>query len=766
MVATHAEASGPSRFRPFFAAEGWLGAPLRFVLALAGWALVRGAHGGSLPGEVARGILIYLGLALLLASGAVAGRIAPQRSPEAAARWAPLLRLARRLWEGGVGQALLVGAAFVDLAFVTLLVLYSGGPLSDAYLLYPLLLFSLAPLYPATPVIVAVAALTGPAYAGALYLLAGGSFFLADPLFITRYLILLAAALASAGIGWSLARRERRLCELEATLNPVQGEMSSHALQRTIADLGRRVQQLRTLQEGVKAINAALTLEELLDLIVANASQVVHDARCSLALFDEDEGAVITRAVSGAPGAPPQTGRATPEARAARWVVQNGRALRTDHVAHSPWSKTGEERVSSLISVPLLADGHTIGALTATSPEETAFSDEDLEILDAFADQAVIAVKTARFYESVRERRSELEAMLRGIGDAVVATDARLRLTALNPVAAEIFGMRRDVVAGQHLSEIIDNRNLQALFAEILAGDQPSLIREIALPSAGERAARFYQALASPVLGEGHEVRGAVVVLRDITRQKELERAKSDFLSVVSHELKTPLHLIKGFVDIILMGKTGPVSEMQRDFLETVRQQAMILQSMINDLLEYSRLEAGQIKLRVEPVLLGQIVHGVVERLRPLAAEGNLHLTNRVPPDFPPFEADPSRLEQIVTNLCFNALKFTSRGGVTIEAKDLGAEVHVAVSDTGIGIPPDQLERIFDRFYQVDGSATRSYRGTGLGLTICKSIVEYHGGRIWAESVADLGSTFHFVLPKRQPDADTLTVDFSAPPRR
>ncbi len=780
MDATRGKAPSSARLRPLYAAEGWLGTPLRILLTLAAWALVRSAHQGLLPPGAVKGMLIYLGCVLLFAAGATAGHIVPEArsgpheappgaSPargwlSAAARRMPAA--VRRLGSVGLGPALVVAASLADLAFITFVVLFSGGPLSDAYLLYPLLLLSLVPLYPAAPAVAAVAALGGPAYAAALYFLAGGSFFLGDPIFISRYLVLLVASLASVGVGWWLIHRERRLGELEVALRAGGGEMSSQALQQTVSDLGRRVQQLRTLQEGVKAVNAALALEELLDLIVANASQVVHDARCSLALFDEDEGAVVTRAVSGAPAAPPTAHRATAEARAARWVVQNGRALRTDRVSRAPWSRAGDERVVSLISVPLLADGRTIGALTATSPEEGAFSDEDLEVLDAFADQAVIAVKTARFYQSVRERRSELEAMLRGIGDAVLATDARLRLTALNPVAAQIFSVRRDVVAGQHLSEIIENRDLEALFAETLAGDAPSLIRELTLPWGAERTARFYQALASPVLGEGNEVVGVVVVLRDITRQKELERAKSDFLSVVSHELKTPLHSIRGFVDIILMGKTGPVSEMQRDFLETVRQQAFLLQSMINDLLEYSRLEAGQIKLRVEPVLLGQIVRGVVDRLRPLAAEASLQLNNLVPPDFPPFEADPVRLEQIVTNLCFNALKFTREGSVTIQAADLGAEVQVSVVDTGIGIPPDQLERVFDRFYQVDGSATRAYRGTGLGLTICRHIVEYHGGRIWAESVEGQGSAFHFVLPKEQPAPDTLTMDFSAPPRR
>lgn len=766
MEAAICEPSHHNRLRWALAAEGWLGTPLRILLALMGMALVRASYQGALPRGAARGILLYLGFALLYAALLAGWHIVLEGSgPPARGRLAAWAARVRRFWHLGLGHGLLVGASLVDLAFVSMLVLYSGGPLSDAYLLYLLLLIGLVPRYPATRAVALVAAACGPAYALALLLVAGGPFFLFEPAFISRYLVLLAAALGSLGIGWLLAQRERKLCRLEAALSPQQGEMSSQALQKAVSDLGRRVQQLRTLQEGIKAINAAMALEDLLARIVDNASQVVHDARCSLALYDEDEGAVVVRAVSGTAVGQEEGGR-TPGLRAARWVVQNGKPLRIDAVRGSPGQRARAEGAASLISVPLIADGRTIGALTASSAEEGAFTDEDLEILDAFADQAVIAVKTARFYQSVQERRSELEAMLRGIGDAVLATDARLRLTALNPVAARIFGIRRDVVAGQHLSEIVNNRDLEALFAETLAGGQPSIVREISLPSSGERGACFYQALASPVLGEGNDVRGVVVVLRDITQQKELERAKSEFLSVVSHELKTPLHSIRGFVDIILMGKTGPVTEMQRDFLCTVRQQAMILQGMINDLLEYSRMEAGQIRLRVEPVLVGQTVRGVIERLRPLAEEGNLELVNLVPLDFPPIEADPTRLEQVISNLCFNAIKFTPSGSVTVRAADLGKEVQVSVSDTGIGIPADQLERIFDRFYQVDSSATRSYRGAGLGLTICKHIVEYHGGRIWVESEPGKGSTFHFVLPKQQPQPEALTVDFSAPARR
>jgi PAS domain S-box-containing protein len=736
------------------AREGRLGTPLRLLLALAGLLLVRTVHHGALPTGAGWLLALYLALALLTAAALAASRA---------------VAVLRRLWLPDLARALLLGLSFADLVFISLLVFHSGGPLSDAFLLYPLLMLKLSLQYPALPEIASVAILSGPAYASVLYLGAGGWFFLAEPFFPWRYLVLLATSFAAIGVGWVVAGYQRRLAHLETRLSSSRWDVARQnlTLQQTASDLGRRVHQLRMLQEGVRAINSSLALDDLLTLIVTNAAQVVHEAHCSLALLDGDTARVAVRAASDLPVDGLQAARLALGERIAAWVVENGKATRIDHVADDPrLDGAADGPVASLISVPLIADGRPIGALTATSPDEGAFSEEDLEALAAFAAQAVIAVNNARLYQTAQEQRSELEAMLRGIGDAVVATDARLRLTVLNPIAAEIFGVQRGATAGQHLSAVIDNAALVDLAQRALTGHEPSLVHEITLPQVpGGQPPRFYQALASPVLGERGEVRGVVTVLRDITEQRELDQVKSDFLSVVSHELKTPLHSIKGFVDIILMGKTGPVTDTQRDFLGTVKQQAEALQIMINDLLEFSRLEAGHIRLRIERLLVGQLVQGVVARLAPLADEAGLQLINLVPGDFGLIAADEARLEQVITNLLSNAIKFTPQGSVTVQAADLGSQIQVSVSDTGIGIPADQLQRVFSRFHQVDGSATRSYRGAGLGLTICKHIIEYHGGRIWAESVEGQGSIFHFILPKSQPDPEALAMDFTVLPR-
>jgi signal transduction histidine kinase len=293
-------------------------------------------------------------------------------------------------------------------------------------------------------------------------------------------------------------------------------------------------------------------------------------------------------------------------------------------------------------------------------------------------------------------------------------------------------------------------------------------VKEILLPSVDGKSSSTHQALASPIQAADGLPRGVVVVLRDITSQKELERMKSSFLSVVSHELRTPLHSIKGFVDIILMGKTGEINETQTDFLRTVRQQTTHLQNLIDDLLEYSRLESGQVKLRLSEVSMPEVANAVIDKLTPLADQGQIRLLNKLPSRLASVEADRLRMEQVLTNLIDNAIKFTPAGGsITVLGKDLGAELQISVADTGIGIPAAELERIFDRFYQVDSGASRSYRGTGLGLTICKHIVEHHRGRIWAESEPNKGSTFHFVLPKRLlAKDDELLLDFLVLPQK
>jgi len=683
-------------------------------------------------------------------------------------------KAARRL-----GRSVYLISYALDIAFASQVIYYSGGVSSDTYLLYALLACKSAIYYPAWHEVLALLFAIGPLYVLVLRFSVDSWYFLTENFFLMRYALLLAVVLAVVYLGWLNEHTRLRMQSLRRSLaeRTVDLDNKTRAMQQMATNLGNRVLELRTLQEGIKAINSALALKDVLRLIVTNASQVLDGARCSIALLDEKQGRVISMAASDGK----VDARLKFDGGIAEWVVQHGKPVLSGNVKQDNRFVAADNlAVSSSVSVPLFSGDKAIGALIATSPERDAFSVEDLNLLNAFADQAAVAVKNARLYEQlvqeqkqtaqlyqhVQERRNELEAILRGIGDGVIVTDPELNLLLMNPVATRIFRVKSDVTSSMPLLDVIPHQELLSLFQDALHAEEKAIVREISLSSGGEEVGTTYQALASPIFGASGNIRGVVTVLRDITSQKELERMKSNFLSVVSHELKTPLHSIKGFVDIILMGKTGQINETQADFLSTVRDQTAHLQNLINDLLEFSRLESGQVKLRLTEVSLTEVAAEVADKLKPLADQGQVQLINRIGPDVPNIEADLTRIEQVLTNLVDNAIKFTPPSGiVTMSATDLGDKVQVAVSDTGIGIPSTELERIFDRFYQVDSGSTRHYRGTGLGLTICKHIIEHHRGKIWVESEEGKGSTFFFVLPKRiVAEEEELLLDFMSLP--
>jgi signal transduction histidine kinase/GGDEF domain-containing protein len=237
---------------------------------------------------------------------------------------------------------------------------------------------------------------------------------------------------------------------------------------------------------------------------------------------------------------------------------------------------------------------------------------------------------------------------------------------------------------------------------------------------------------------------------------RRVDAMKSEFVSVASHELRTPLAAIKNAVQLMLSGKTGEVNENQEKFLSMADRNINRLTNILNDLLSLSRIESGKIELNFQNVALKRIIELTASSIRPQADVKSIQIEVGVPEQLPAVYGDPEKIEQILTNLIGNSIKFTAEGGkILITAKPLpkgkeggyGDRVDVSVIDTGIGIPPEHLESIFEKFHQVEGSLHRSVSGTGLGLAITKGLVEAHQGKIWAESEVGKGSTFIFTLP-------------------
>ncbi|HEY1293716.1 MAG TPA: response regulator [Chloroflexota bacterium] len=354
-----------------------------------------------------------------------------------------------------------------------------------------------------------------------------------------------------------------------------------------------------------------------------------------------------------------------------------------------------------------------------------------------------------------RAQQAQTRAVVDGVveGLVLVGPDDH-RLLSVNRQFGELFGVSEAQVVGRTLPE------LSALIDRVFA--EPEQLRERVAGTVADETAQFTEILqqvwpqerilqlfSTPVVSEGSgKFLGRLYGFRDVTQERELDRMKTEFVSQVSHELRTPLTAIKGFTELLLDGDAGEVNEEQQEYLDIVKSNVDRLVALINDLLDISRIESGRIKLEVAPIDLPPIIDSVVATLRPLLEGKQQTLTTSVQPDLPTAMGDRDRVVQVVTNLVSNAHKYTQAGGsISVTAERTGELLRVAVKDNGMGIPEEDIPKLFTRFFRVDSSLTREIGGTGLGLSIVKSIVELQGGTVFVDSQLGEGSTFAFTLP-------------------
>lgn len=272
-----------------------------------------------------------------------------------------------------------------------------------------------------------------------------------------------------------------------------------------------------------------------------------------------------------------------------------------------------------------------------------------------------------------------------------------------------------------------------------------SFVKELTLSEPSHRILRIR---TNPVIDSNGNYIGCVKSLHDITAEREVNQMKNEFVSTVSHELRTPLTSIKGYVDLILDGEAGDINDIQREFLQIVKQNGDRLVDLINDLLDISRIESGRIHLKIQPIDIGDAVAGAIDTFKAVLDQTDMSVRTKITKNLPHAAGDRDRVGQVLINLISNAIKYSPGGGsVTVTAKQRDDQILVCVTDTGIGISKEDQEHLFSKFYRVDSSLTRDIGGTGLGLSICKTIIELLGGQIWVDSGVGKGSSFSFTLP-------------------
>ena len=526
------------------------------------------------------------------------------------------------------------------------------------------------------------------------------------------------------------------------TLSAVQSRRETVRMQAELAaahqTVVKRLKELETLTNIGREVTAVLDLDQVLAKVVEAAVNLTGAEEGSLLLQDDNVNELTMRASKNFEDSFVRTFRLRSQDSLAGYVVRTGEAVLLDE--NSPQKIKTAYLVHSLVYVPLKVRERVIGVLGVDNRRAgRAFTRHDQRLLQALGDYAVIAIDNASLYARTERERAQLETILRETEDGVIVVDAQNRLILMNPTARTAFGVNSADIAGREFASVIRSQEVRELFqgkgrrAEVTLDD-----------------GRVFNAHLTPIANVGR-----AVVLQDITHLKKLDRIKSEFVTTVSHELRSPLTAILGYVELI--GRAGPVNEQQGEFIRRVQYSVNSITTLITDLLDLGRIEAG-FDTQKEPTHLPLVVRYAVDGLRQQADTKHQTLLINVPENLPPVFANPPRVRQMLANVIDNAIKYTPDGGqVSVTARSDDGLILITVTDTGMGIPPADQPYVFDKFYRASNSR-QEFSGTGLGLSIVRSIVDNHDGRIWLDSRPGEGTTFTIMLPQHNANGQSRPV--------
>jgi PAS domain S-box-containing protein len=415
----------------------------------------------------------------------------------------------------------------------------------------------------------------------------------------------------------------------------------------------------------------------------------------------------------------------------------------------------GSVEMGPLIVQPLVHKNESLGVIIlSNSRSKRRFTQDDGRLCEALASQVTAAIANARLYQHVsellrtrQEEASQQRAILESIADGVVVADARGWVIMANAAAERVLEIPRAELVGRGISQVY-----KGLFQKGPLMGMKSPSKTGFLQSTFELGEKTIRGSLAPVYPPGGELLGVVAVFRDITKEAAAERAKSRFITTVSHELRTPMTSVKGYVDLLIGGMAGEISATQRRFLSTIKINADRMINVINNMIYVSDLDGAPFQLDVKPTDIAVQINEAVAAIRERMEVRDLTLSLDVADDLPLVRADPTRLRQVLDNLLSNACQFTYPGGqIKIRAQvyeaDSSGFLLVSIADTGVGIAPEEQERIFEPFYRAENPLEVEASGVGVGLTIARSLVQAHGGRMWVKSKPGRGSIFYFTLP-------------------
>lgn len=530
--------------------------------------------------------------------------------------------------------------------------------------------------------------------------------------------------------------------------------------------MGRSLVDVRVLQrEYLLAISRALTAEleihDLLRLILRAAVDLVAGDAGMVALSEPGHSSFRVAAVYGIPAeqvdhfAPLM--RDIPYSEAAEGDTMPELTRRLQEVAQKV-----DLALTRVYRLPMISGDEVIGLIYVFQTGNYHLVQDAPTLLRSFAEQAAIAVKNARLYEQIQQEKQRLDAILEQSADGVMILGQSLHITGFNKALSRMTGWSAAEAIGHHHDEVIrwDNLKTDTDLSAALANGWPlpgaahlyvegTLQRQESGIHQSERPSVSLGITYAPMLSDLGQMTDIIANVRDLTRYREEQALQKTFISVISHELKTPVSIIKGYAGTLLRQDAHWSPEILIESLQVIEEEADNLTALIDNLLEVSRLQAGTFNLEIsEEVLLPKLAASTARRFETQTDQHGLDVD--FDPDFPIIFGDERRLTQVLTNLVSNAIKYSPDGGrIEIRGEVHPEHVTVSVRDEGIGIPSHQQGRIFQKFSRLDNALSRKTEGTGLGLYLSKAIIEAHNGRIWFTANENgPGTTFTFSLPK------------------
>lgn len=568
--------------------------------------------------------------------------------------------------------------------------------------------------------------------------------------------------------------------KLFAELRQLNEELDLRVARRTKA-LHEESNRVKILLRITTELSASLDQDRVLNKALHLVNEVVNATQGAILLIDQETGELVFRAAFGTDRKPSPKGLPSGLMRdegLAGWMIENRSSVIVHDTRDDPrWvERPTSKDHRSVLAVPLMTGEEVIGVLMLFHDRPNAFTMQQLDLVEAAAVQVANAINNANLYLLIRDQAERLgktlhleqietaknQAILESIADGVIVADEHNTITLANMPASSILDIPREELIGKSINQFL------GLYGQTTEQSWLSTINDWSenadrieqwtyLDAQLSIEDKFVSLHLSPVLA-GKQFFGTVSIFRDITKEVELDRLKSEFVSTVSHELRTPMTSIKGYVDLLLMGAAGQMSDAQTRYLQVIQNNAERLHMLVNDLLDISRIETGKTKLDLRPVDISQLIEDVVEgHLRGRIQHENKNITvyTDTPNDLPLVNIDHARITQVLTNLLDNAFNYTpANGEIHVIARANGDSVHVSVKDTGIGIAKENQNKIFDRFYRAENDDVQQIPGTGLGLSIVHSLVEMHNGDLTLQSEPGKGSTFSFNLPIVVEDED------------